>query len=399
MSESAGLERTDDFDPLAPETFDSPYAVYADLRARCPLAYSSAHGGFWALTRYEDVKAAVNDAGRFITSLINVVPNMSLGSRRPPFAKDPPEHTPYRRALDRTLRASRIEQVSPAIRAHVKREVARLVAAGEGDVSQDLATRIPAWTAVEWLNLRPEEADLLAHVARLYNIAWRLKDRDAVAATSERLFEVARGVVEDRKRNPRDPATDPASALLIEETPEGPIPEEYVLQTVRQVLVVGLMAPPPLFGSICVHLSRDQDLQERLRADPSLIGPAIEEFLRLYTPYRGFARTVTEPVTMYGRTIEPGEPVTMVYAAANRDETVFEAPDSFILGRPNINQHMAFGHGPHRCAGMALARLEFRFMLEEMLAQSSRFELAGELEMTSLPELGPVSTPIRFFPR
>jgi cytochrome P450 len=386
----------DDFDPHVEETFDSPHVEYRRMREQCPVAWSSAHGGFWALTRYNDIVAAVTDNERFITSKINVIPNMSLGKRRPPLGKDPPEHTPFRRALDRTLRNSRIAGLEPVLRAHAARELDRMIGAGKGDISSDFATIYPAWVAVEWLNLDPAHAPLLADVARLYNIAWRSENMEAVAQTSTKLYDVAAAVVEDRKLNPRAVEIDPASALLAEETPEGPIPEEYVIATVRQVLVVGLMAPPPLFGAICVHLIRYPDLQDYLRQHAERIPSAVEEFLRLYSPYRGFARTTTCDVEINGRTIPAGDPVTMVYASANRDERVFDDPDTFRFDRENIRQHLGFGRGAHQCAGSGLVRLEMRIFLEELLARTKSMALDGEMEMTRLPELGPTSTPVRF---
>lgn len=394
----SGAPAHDDFDPHVEETFDSPHVEYRRMRAECPVAYSSAHGGFWALTRYDDIVSAVTDNDGFITSKINVIPNMSLGKRRPPLGKDPPEHTPFRRALDRTLRNSRVTAMEGALRNHAARELDRMIAAGGGDISSDFATIYPAWVEVEWLNLVPSNAALLAEVARLYNIAWRNENFEAVAQTSAKLYEVAAAVVEDRKRNPRPIETDPASALLAEEMPDGPIPEEYVIATIRQALVVGLMAPPPLFGSICVHLTRNPDLQDYLRANPARIPAAVEEFLRLYSPYRGFARTATRDIEINGRVIPQDAPVTMVYASANRDETIFEDPDIFRFDRENIRQHVAFGRGAHQCAGSGLVRLEMRIFLEELLSRTRGMTLGEGLEMTRLPELGPTSTPVRFEP-
>jgi len=390
---------TDDFDPNAPETFDNVHDTYRRLRRECPVAHSNAHGGFWALTRHADIVKAVTDPATFITSKINVIPNMSLGERRPPLGKDPPEHTPYRKALDRTLRAVRVAGMEPKLREHAVRELGRMIAAGGGNISTDFATIFPAWVAVEWLNLPPEHAATLADVARLYNVAWRNEDTEAVAQTSRNLYDIAEALVEDRRNSPREPATDPASALLAEQTPDGPIPLNYIVATIRQALVVGLMAPPPLFGSICVHLARDADLQALLRAEPARIPAAIEELLRLYSPYRGFARTPTREVTVAGRVIPKDEPVTMVYSSANRDEAVFEDPDTFRFDRPNIREHLAFGRGPHQCAGSGLVRLELRIFLEELLGRTSAILIDGEIEMTRLPELGPVSTPVRLIPR
>lgn len=118
-----------------------------------------------------------------------------------------------------------------------------------------------------------------------------------------------------------------------------------------------MVAPPVLIGAICKHLSEDEALQQQLREDESLIPAAMEEFLRLYSPYRGFARTTSKDVHLHGKTIRPKEPVTLTYAAANRDSEVFPQPDEFIMNRENVAAHMAFGRGRHRCVGMPLARL------------------------------------------
>jgi cytochrome P450 len=147
-----------------------------------------------------------------------------------------------------------------------------------------------------------------------------------------------------------------------------------------------------------VHLARHPELHRTLRDDSSLIPAALEEFVRLYTPYRGFARTVSAPVELHGRTIEPGEPVTLVYASANRDERVFGDPDEFVLDRPNIARHLGFGRGRHRCIGMALARISLRIALEQIVTRTERLEIDGPIESTRMPEVGAQSVPLRVIP-
>lgn len=118
-----------------------------------------------------------------------------------------------------------------------------------------------------------------------------------------------------------------------------------------------MVAPPLMIGGICNHLSKDQELQQQLRDDPGLIPAAIEEFVRLFSPYRGFSRTVSKETVIHGHTIKPGVPITLTYSAANRDPTIFDEPNRFILNRPNIAMHMGFGRGRHRCVGQSLAKL------------------------------------------
>ena len=115
-----------------------------------------------------------------------------------------------------------------------------------------------------------------------------------------------------------------------------------------------------------MHLAQHPELERQLREEPDLIPAAVEEYLRLFTPYRGFARTAKHDVEFGGRIILKDEPIALVYASANRDEAVFENPDEFILNRPNIDKHIAFGLGPHRCAGAPLGRMMLRVTLEEL---------------------------------
>src|ERR1700712_514341 len=105
-----------DFDPLEPETFDSAHEDYARLRGRCPVAHTDAWGGFWALLRYDDVKAAATDYRTYITSVQNVVPRVAFTGRRPPLPLDPPEQNPYRRALNPLFSDARLDKLEPVIR-------------------------------------------------------------------------------------------------------------------------------------------------------------------------------------------------------------------------------------------------------------------------------------------
>jgi cytochrome P450 len=388
----------DDFDPLGTDHPAALHEEFARLRQQCPVAHTGAYGGYWALTRYDDVRDAASDPTTFISSVRAVVPSDPRGLRRPPLNFDAPRHTPYRRAIDRTLQRTRLTRLEPALHAHALRELRPMLDAGHGDVAQEFGARFPAWVTTEWLNLTEDVAPVLAATAARWVNAWRMLDRATVDETSERMYGIARDLVADRRRHPREVTEDPASSLLAERPDGAPLAEEHLVGALRQCLVVGMVAPPILLGSICVHLSRDQGLQSTLRERPELLPAAVEEFLRLYTPYRGFARTVSHEVELHGRTVSPGEPVTLVYASANRDPDVFDDPDTFRLDRPNIGQHLGFGRGRHRCAGMPLARLGIQVALRTLLDHTRRFEVAGEVEYARMPEIGAVSVPLALTP-
>ncbi|KAL4812284.1 cytochrome P450 [Aspergillus spinulosporus] len=389
-----------DFNQVTDNNPEKIYAQFADLRSRCPVAHTTDNGGFYLLTRYEDIKNAASDTETFISSVKAVIPSDPRGIRRPPLNTDPPPHTPYRTALDRTLRPKLLRHLEPVLKEHAEREFAKLVANGGGDICGDFAAIFAAWVETIWLNLEDETAPILADTAAAWVNAWRRQDAKETSEQSEKLYIIARKLFADRRVSPRDPEQDPASSLLQERDSNGqPLNEELLIGALRQSLVVGMVAPPLLFGDICNHLSKDKELQNRLRSNLSLIPAAVEEFVRLYVPYRGFCRTPSRDVELCGRKIPAKSPITMTYAAANRDPSVFPDPDKFILHRPNITSHLGFGRGRHRCPGMPLARMALQIGLVAILQQSSDFDVSGPLEYAGTPEMGITSCPLRITPR
>lgn len=396
--ESDPPPRPDDFDALAPETFDSPYPIYERLRAEHPVAWSNAFGGFWAFTRHEDVVEAATDYRTYVNSVQNVVPKVAFTGRRPPLHLDPPGHTPYRAALNPLLSERKVARLEPFIRQTCARLLDPIIAAGEGDLCEDFSSHLPVHVFGEWMQIPSDMAQPLRAAGRAFNVAVQSNVAAVVKETSLALYAMARELIALRRRDPLDPETDPTSALLAARHEGEPLPDELIVGCVRQVLVVGIIAPTVVIGSIGVHLSRDQALQQKLRTSPELTGSALEEFLRLYTPYRGFARTPSRDVVVRGCPIRKDQPVALLYASANRDEAVFERADQFLMDRPNMHESVAFGRGPHHCPGGPLARLELRIALEELLARTSHFEVAGPIRPTLMPEIGALSVPMRFKP-
>ncbi|HTC36129.1 MAG TPA: cytochrome P450 [Bryobacteraceae bacterium] len=387
---------TDDFDPLTAEDIHSAHVLYRDMRDRCPVAHSNAWNGFWALLRYQDVVSALRQPETFITSVQNVVPKVAFTGRRPPLHFDPPEHTPYRRALNPFFTEKKMQCLESAVRAITIKLLDPLIEAGGGEVCSEFTRKLPGHVFAEFFHLSPELSMSIKETSAIYNQALQEANDELVKETSLRLYELARLIIEMRKAEPWDPAEDPTSALLQARGNDGELlPENLVLGTIRQMIVVGMIAPSVMIGCILVHLAQHPEVEERLRNEPNLIAAAVEEYLRLFTPYRGFARTAKHDVEFGGRSIHKDEPIALVYASANRDETVFENPDEFVLNRPNIDKHIAFGLGPHRCAGAPLARLMLRITLEELLIRAKITGLAGEVVMTRWPEWGVLSAPVQ----
>jgi cytochrome P450 len=386
-----------DFDPVHPgETFTSAHEEFAELRPRCPIARSQEYGGFWAALGYDEVLSVITDIEHFTTSKQNAVPKFAFTGVRPPLHLDPPDHMAYRRVINSFFTPPKMRAMEPHVRAAAIELLDPLIDQGWADVCREYAQKFPAYVFAGFFNLSVETSQEIKTVSGTYVDAIQVLDHEVVKKLSRRLYEIAQGIIDERRQNAYDPAEDLTAALLAAEYQGGPLPADMVLGCVRQLIVTGMVAPSVFVGNMFVHLSQDQELQERLRAEPDLIPAAVEEFLRLYSPYRGMARTAREDVVLGGQLIRKDDPIALVYTSANRDEKDFPCGEEFVLDRPNISQHISFGRGTHSCPGAPLARMMMRITLEEALARSSSFTMAGSPEMAVWAEWGTRSVPLDF---
>lgn len=384
-----------DFDPQAPETFDSAHAQFRDVRSRCPVARSQDFGGFWAMLGYPELLEVITDIERFTTTKQNAVPAFAFTGVRPPLHLDPPEHSAYRRVINHFFTPPRMRAMEPRVRRCSTDLLDPLIAQGQVDIALEYAQKLPAHVFAEFFNLSVETGQEIKAVSGTYVDAIQVLDHDTVKRLSRKLYEIAQNIIDDRASGRYSPEEDLTAALLDTEHEGQPLPAPMILGCVRQLIVTGMVAPSVFIGNMFVHLARDPDLQSMLRAHPDKIPAAVEEFLRLYNPYRGMARTARHDTEVGGQQIRKDDPVALVYTAANRDPRVFEDPDTFVLDRPNISQHISFGRGTHSCPGAPLARIMLRVTLEEVLSRAE-FNLTDSPGMARWAEWGTNSVPLEF---
>lgn len=388
------IVRVPDFDADVPEDFDSPHAMFKDLRRRCPVAYSEAMGGFWAVTKYDDIVRVLTDWQTFTTTIQNVVPRVATTQRRPPLHLDPPGNTPYRNAITRLMTPAKLTPWRAKIEALVDELLEPLLERGEGDICRDFSFILPIAILADFFRLPDENARRIRVVGSEFNMALQLRDDENVRRYSDELYGIARDLIEDRKLAPQDPDVDPISSLLAVRVEGEPLPEDMIVGALRQFLMVGIVAPTTFLASAVVHLARHPEHHTLLRNDNSLIPEGVEELLRLYTPYRGFARTARRDVRIGDKLVREGEVLAAVFTSGNRDEDVFANADEFDLDRRKRDL-LTFGRGPHMCPGAPLARLLLEIAVAGIVNRTRRIEIAGEMTMTNWPEYGPLSVPIR----
>ncbi|WP_166997734.1 cytochrome P450 [Paramicrobacterium fandaimingii] len=392
-------ERASEWAPDREETFGSAHDDYAALRAENPFPWSAEYGGFWAATTYDDVTRITQDDETFITSVQNVVPHVPRSSRRPPLHFDPPEHTAYRTAIDPVLRRSVVREHETAFRASAERLVSEMLTAESPDAARDLAAPFAMDCFAAFLGVPATLTRHIREVGVRYSFAIQDMDNRVIAECSAELYRIAERVYADRLAAGADPARDLVASLdRAADDPDNHITEKTAIATIRQMIVAGMGAPQAALGSIVVHLSRDRELQDLLRAKPDEIPAAIEELLRLHAPYRVFARTARRDVAVHGRVVREGEPIALIFPSANRDASVFDDPDRFVLRRAN-NSHLAFGRGAHKCPAATMGRMELLVALQVLLERTESFEPAGDVVMMNWLEYGPRFAPIRLVPR
>jgi cytochrome P450 len=389
-----------DWDPTAPETQADPFTTHARLRAQCPVAHSNNWGGFFTLTKYEDILTATADRENFSAVPYTVIPSSPKKNLLPryPLQVDPPAHTTYRRALNPYFTQPKVDQLELQARVIARELLRPLVAKGRADIATEYNEQYSVRMLCAFVGLAPEEGEELKHLSFDYIRAIQTQDMAKASTLSKAVDAYAVNLVEQRKAHPRDIKTDMTSGLLAKRVDGKPFTDIEVAGMIRILLIGGHTVTTNFLGSAVRHLADDQELQQKLRRDPALIAPAVEELLRFYSPNQALVRTTTKDVEIRGQTVPAHQPVAMLYISGNRDSDIFDHPDEFDLER-TPNKHIAFGHGIHKCIGQALARMEARVALEQLLAGTALFTREGPYVAAKWPEYGIASMTLRLTPQ
>jgi cytochrome P450 len=373
-----------------PESFvgGPPYEEFAALRREDPVHFNAERDGpgFWAVTRWDDIRTVHRDAATYSSevggiTLEDPTPEQ-LTNRRLLIDHDPPRHDELRAIVNRRFTPRAVKEWTDQIRAAAAETIDRATPLGEFDFVEHVSSEIPMQVIASMLGIPPENRREVVELGNRilgsqdpeFELAPNASDPTLPLASPVALefFEFGRRIAEIRRKNPGD---DVISQLLAADLTEREFDLYFLLlavagnETARHTITHGLMA-----------LIDFPEQRKRLRNDPDLGASATEEMLRWATPIHYFRRTATADTELGGVQISAGDKVTTWLTSGNRDESVFESPDVFDVGR-DPNPQIAFGPGGiHHCLGAHVARLEIRITFEELLARNAEFELAGSPE-------------------
>ena len=379
------------FDPLdLPASFyDDPFPTYHALRRRDPVHRCS--DGSYFLTRYDDLVAVYKDAKRFSSDKkkefgpkYGATPLYEHHTTSLVF-NDPPLHTRVRRLIAGALTPAAIARMEPDLVRLVDGLLDRAADEGRIDLIDGFAGAIPVEVIGNLLDVPHEERGPLR--------GWSLAILGALEATvSEEVMargnaavteflDYLRGLVAERRRKPGDPRSDVLTRLIQGEADGARLTETELLQNCIFILNAGHETTSNLIGNGLVALTAWPEERRRLIADPGLVKTAVEEILRFESSNQLGNRITTETVEVGGIEMPRDTRITLCIGAANRDPAQFPDPDRFDIAR-TPNRHLAFGAGPHICAGLSLARLEGQVAIGRFVARFPRYELAGTPQRT-----------------
>jgi cytochrome P450 len=354
------------FNPASAEFIRDPYPFYRRLRATDP--YYRSPFGFVALTRDCDVRAVLADR-RFGRDFLGQTTQSSLHplAREPAIAsmrhwmlmQDPPDHTRLRGLVVKAFTARRVQDMRPRIQAIVDSALDHMAQKTSVDLMADFALRVPATTICELLGIPKEDRATFLTNSTSFS---RLLDpvplnRSELAHANgqhEALSRYFALLFERRRHRPTD---DLLSQLVLLEEQGDRLSTEELTANVIFLFAAGYDTTTNLIGNGLLALFRHPDQLAMLRADPSLIGNAVEEFLRYDSSVQFSSRAALEEVTLGDCVIAKGGAVICAMGSANRDEAVYDQPDQLDITRRNIKV-LSFGGGIHHCIGAQLARLE-----------------------------------------
>jgi cytochrome P450 len=381
------------FDLYSPALAADLHPTLARARSLCPVAYSDQHEGYWVVTRYEDVLRVAQDWQTFSSELGIGVPRQPGGSpfKILPVTVDPPLQRAFKRLINTHFTAPAIAPWEEPTRQLVTRLIDEFAGRGECDFMSEFARPFPGLAFFDLALHAP--ADDLAEVNH-----WATMASVPAPDQGDHLMKLAAWISElVERRRQEGPKGDVVDAVMHADIEGRPITPEEVVGTLQLLVLGGLETTAGVLGLAMMRFCQHPKIPARLRARPELIPAAVEELLRLDGSFVCIGRTTRHDAEIDGHRIAAGDPVIIYWASANRDENEFDNPEELNPERPR-NRHLAFGAGPHRCAGSNLARMNLRVAIEEIVNRLDDLELRRgvEIEFHSTFNRAPLVVPITF---
>jgi cytochrome P450 len=403
-----------------------PFATYKRLRDQAPVAWQTEldprEPGFWAITRFEDVARVNTDPETFSSQRGGIL--MSAG---PPETRHP---LLFRASMDTMinmdapwhlqLRREHMPFFTPRYLAELRERIAgettRLLdnveaSGGECDLVEVVSSRLPLFTLCEILGVpeadRPKFLSWMHYLELAQSLA---ADRSKITEPTIELMQFIQAFNDNvaemfeyglhmLKKRREDPQPDMMTAIARAQVDGQYLRDEYLDGSWLLIVFAGNDTTRNTISGAMKLLTEFPEEKQKLIADPGLLPNAVDEFIRMVSPVIYMRRTATRDVEVNGQRIAEGEKVVMWYGAANRDQRMFDDPDTLKVDRANASKHLAFGQGPHVCLGKRVAQLQLEEAYRQLLARFPDMEYAGGIDIAPGNFVHAIrKLPVRFTP-
>jgi cholest-4-en-3-one 26-monooxygenase len=375
----------DDIDLTDPDHFNQgvPHEWFERLRAHDPVHWQpeTDGAGFWAITKYEDVKVVSREPKVFsswegCTNIFELEGQDLDGSRLLMLNMDPPQHAKFRRLVSKGFTPKRIATMREHVRELSRSIVDRIAERGECEFVADVASQVPMQTICEMLGVpecdRQRVYDISNKLIGFDDPEFQTTFEEGHLAAAE-LFMYASELGTEKRKCPMD---DLASTLIEAEVDGEKLTDMEFQSFFLLLAIAGNETTRTVTSQGMRLLSANPDAQRRVVEDMSRLPHAVEEILRYNPAVMHFRRTATADLELRGKKIRKGDKVVIWYPSANRDEEIYVDPHAFDIDRwPN--DHLAFGVGEHFCLGASLARLQLTTIFEELLTRLPDIQVEG----------------------
>lgn len=367
---------------------------WARMRDLPELPHSDALGGFYIISRYNDLRQALLDCALFSSAQGITVPDQGVRSRHIPAEVDPPLQKEYRNLMARYFTPERVAAMAPRIRDLTRMLLDRIIHDAPVDFVDAFARPLPVHVSLSLLGLPPSDAALLdSLVIELHKeVATGVR-----TGAADKLTAYVRDTLVMRGPTATSEDDTLVSAILLGSVEGRPLTLDEQISMVRLILIGGFDSTAIALATAAWWLAQRPEDLERLRSEPELIDVFSEEVVRFASPATYLRRTVTRDVEFGGAPLRAGDRVVCSFGAANRDPAQFASPETIVLDR-KPNNHLGFGFGAHRCIGSWVAKAEMRIAIEEISARYARIEPdpAGAVEMSAGLNQGIIKLPVVF---
>ncbi len=378
--------------PSNPRLFEArkAFRYFERLRKEDPIHYSenSIYGPYWSITCYDDIVAiekqpkVFSSDSRYGGMHLASVPYVDgvANDRLPMFIQmDPPKHTKQRRVVQPLFLQKALQPIEDLIRTRAINILDNLPLDEEFDWVSNVSIELTAQMLATLFDIPQEDRLKLIHWSECIINANEPKMFETLEYPFDQLrecYDYFKEIFEERKKLP-DAGQDLISMLAHDSTTQELPPNEFLGNILLLIVAGNDTVRNAISGGVCL-LNEFPDEYTRLKENPQFVNSTIHEIIRMHSPVAYMARTTLEDTEYKGHMFKEGDRMALWYISANRDEDVFDDPNTFKIDRPNARSHIGFGFGIHHCLGNKLAELQLRILWEEVLKRYDRIEMVGD---------------------